>query len=198
MDYLKQIFQKWLSEAGLSEYQTEVVSVYLLFAVVILAAIVLYFVTKRILLRVVHQLAKKSKTDWDDKLIENKFFSYLSYLAPALFIYVFTPTVLEQFPKAIAFFLTALEIYLIIIILLVINSFLNAIGAIYQDFKIARTKSIKGYIQIVKVIAIFIAIIIIFASLLDQSPWGLLGGLGAFTAVLLLIFDLGLFLLLHY
>lgn len=74
------------------------------------------------------------------------------------------------------------------VVLMVINSFLNAIAIIYQDFQVAKTRPIKGYMQVAKIIVFLIGAIVIFSTLFNKNPLGLIGGLGAFSAVLLLVF----------
>src|SRR5690606_13219341 len=62
------------------------------------------------------------------------------------------------------------------------------VNEIYSGFPYALGRPIKGYLQGLKVVAYIFAAIMVIAALLDQSPWFLLSGLGAMTAILLLIF----------
>nr|MBC8485194.1 mechanosensitive ion channel [Bacteroidota bacterium] len=78
--------------------------------------------------------------------------------------------------------------YMLIVVILAINALLNAITDIYQDFTISKRKPIKGYVQVVMIIIYVIGGIIIIAILFGKNPLGLLGGLGAFSAILLLVF----------
>jgi len=68
------------------------------------------------------------------------------------------------------------------------NGFLNAVVDIYNTFEIAREKPIKGYVQISMIIISIFGGIFALSTLLNRSPWPLLSGLGAMTAILLLIF----------
>lgn len=73
---------------------------------------------------------------------------------------------------------------------------INAINDIYDDYEIAKSKPIKGYTQVAKILLWLFALILIVSALMRSSPLLLLGGLGAFSAVLLLLFEdtlLGLF-----
>ena len=72
--------------------------------------------------------------------------------------------------------------------LLVINSFLNALGDIYQQTKYSERMHIKSYLQITKLIINILGSVIIVAVLIGKSPTLLLSGIGAMTAVLMLIF----------
>jgi miniconductance mechanosensitive channel len=181
-------FRNWLTSTGINETTSQILIDYSIYLLLIIISIVTYFIAKKILLSVIHQATKKSKNRWDDILVERKFFRILSYLVPAYIIYVFTPVILANYPQTSSGIKTGLSIYMIIIVMMALNAFLNAVTHIYQDFSIAKSKPIKGYIQIVKIILVFIGAIIILANLFGKNPLGLIGGLGAFSAVLLLVF----------
>ena len=109
-------------------------------------------------------------------------------LVPALILQMFLGTVVTTHPHAIHLIDTTLKLYMIAIVLLVINSFLNAVYRIYREFEVSVSKPIKGYIQIIKIVVFIVAAIIIISTLIGQSPLTILAGLGAVSAVLLLIF----------
>ena len=185
---LKNLFISWLEGLGINEQTAGVVSDYAFFLLLIIASVITFYLTQKILLGIVHRLTKKSKTKWDDILIERKFFRKLSYLVPSYIIYVFTPLVLGNYPQTVSIIQMVLTIYMIIVVVLAINAFLNVISDIYQDFTISKKKPIKGYIQVAKIIILIIGGIVVLANLFGKNPLGLLGGLGAFSAVLLLVF----------
>jgi miniconductance mechanosensitive channel len=95
---------------------------------------------------------------------------------------------LESYPSTVSLVATAMSIYMITVMILVVNAFLNALAIIYQDFQVAKTRPIKGYVQIAKIIVYLIGGIIIISTLFGKNPLGIIGGLGAFSAVLLLVF----------
>jgi len=178
----------WLTSLGLPENTAAIITDYTFFAMLIVISVIIYFITRKVLLTIIHHLTKKSKTNWDDVLASRKFFWILAYLVPSYIIYIFTPLILENYPQTVSAIKTGISIYMIIVVLMAINAFLNAVSDIYQDFTIAKSKPIKGYIQVIKIIVYLIGGIIILASLFGKNPLGLIGGLGAFSAVLLLVF----------
>ncbi len=178
----------WLTGLGVEENTAQIVTDYTFFAMLIVVSIIIYFITRKVLLTIIHHLTKKSKTNWDDVLADRKFFWILAYLVPSYIIYLFTPLILESYPQTVSVIKIGISIYMVIIVLMAFNAFLNAVGDIYQDFTIAKSKPIKGYIQVIKIIVYLIGGIIILANLFGKNPLGLIGGLGAFSAVLLLVF----------
>ena len=79
-------------------------------------------------------------------------------------------------------------IYIIIMILLTINGFLLMLLDIYQSKETMKDKPLKGFMQVLQVIVFFIGGIVIISTLVDKSPAGLLTGLGASAAILMLVF----------
>ena len=78
--------------------------------------------------------------------------------------------------------------YVLIIMFFVISSVLNAIDDIYRTKPISKLRPIKGFLQVVKIIAYIVNVIIIIANLLDKSPLLLLSSIGALTAVFSFVF----------
>jgi miniconductance mechanosensitive channel len=175
---------KW----GLNDANAHISSDYILFFGMILLSILTFFIARKIFVAIIHKATAKSKTDWDDILASQKFFKKLAYLVPSYIIYTLTPLLLAEYPQAISVVRSIVTVYMIAVVLLVINSFLNAVTIIYQNFQVAKTRPIKGYVQVVKIIIYLIGAIIIISTLFDKNPLGLIGGLGAFSAVLLLVF----------
>ncbi len=161
---------------------------YIAFLALVILSLLTFYIARRIFLGIIHRATSRSKTNWDDILAEQKFFRLLAYLVPSYIIYKFTPYVLEPYPSVASLITTAMVIYMITVVLLVINAFLNALAIIYQDFQVAKTRPIKGYVQVAKIVVYLIGGIIIISSLFDKNPLGIIGGLGAFSAVLLLVF----------
>jgi miniconductance mechanosensitive channel len=101
---------------------------------------------------------------------------------------VFTPIALEGLDFAIALIRGALQIYMLIILMLVLDSLLNSVEAIYRGFQVSREIPIKGFVQVLKLVLYFLTIIFVISILLDKTPVYLLSGVGALAAVLMLIF----------
>lgn len=182
------ILQKWLVSLGTSAENAIIGADYITFFSLVLISLLTFYIARRIFLNVIHRLTSKSKTNWDDILADQKFFRLLAYLVPSYIIYKFTPYVLEPYPDTVSLIQSVMVIYMIAVVVLVINAFLNALAIIYQDFQVAKTRPIKGYVQVAKIIVYVIGAIVIISTLFGKNPLGIIGGLGAFSAVLLLVF----------
>jgi len=174
----------WLVAQGMDSDSARYVAGPLAAVIVVLLALISNYVAKRFLLGAVSFLVKKSRTEWDDALLRQKVFSRLSHLAPAMVIYACA----QLFPPVTDLLERLSLVYMMLAGIFVVDSFLNAVVDIYRTFEISRQRPIKGYVQIAKVIIFVFVGIIAVGMLMDRSPWLLLSGLGAMTAVILLVF----------
>jgi miniconductance mechanosensitive channel len=155
---------------------------------VLIFALLSDLITRRIILTVIARIVEKTTTTWDDIIYERKVFNRLSHLAPAIIIYISIGHVLTDFPRLEVFLLKIIQIYMIVVTLLVFNSFILALHEIYMTLEISKNRSIKGFIQIGQIILFSITAILILSIILSKSPTRLLAGLGALAAVLILVF----------
>lgn len=169
---------------GIDETGAYYLGVLFLAVGVLVLAYMVNFFAKRILLSAVKVFVKKSRTKWDDVLTERKVFDRLSHIAPALVIYYLA----NIFPTGQETIERLAIVYIILVGVLVYDSFLNAVIDIYRTYEISKQKPIKGYIQVVKIVTYIFVIIFVISTLMDRSPLVLLSGLGAMTAILMLIF----------
>ena len=156
---------------------------YMVFIWILFISFIAYLITRYIILKSISSLFKKTSTDIDDILIEKGLFNRLSYIIPLLIIFNFVNTIPEYY------LISRLTLALITITILAsINSFISSINAIYLKSKYSNKLNIKSYLQIFKLIINLFGIIIIVAVLSGKSPFYLLSGIGALTAVLMLVF----------
>lgn len=157
---------------------------------VLLLAWLANYLTRRVVLRVVRAVIDRSKVQWDDALIEHKVFHRLSHLAPAIVFYMsaswlFPGEDQEVFRHMEERLATA---WMYIASARAIAALLDATVTIGMSKPATRGKPLRSYAQVVKLLLWMTIIILVVASLIDRSPWGLLTGLGAMTAIILLVF----------
>ncbi len=179
---------KWFIERGLAEN----ITAYILNAFFILVILVLSYlanlIAKGVIVAGVSRLIKRSSRSWDDMFLKNKVFKRLSHFAPALVIYLLSPLAFPDSPVLVSFFRNGAFIYMVVIGLLVLDSFLNTFHDIYQTREVSKEIPIKGFIQAAKIILFFIGGILILSTITNKTPLYFFSGLGALTAVLMLIF----------
>ena len=157
------------------------------FLVILGAGFMAYYIARFIVTSIVVRIFKKTTTKLDDILIEKGVLNKLSYLVPMVVIYNLVemyniPTSNWELFSRIVFSLVA------IIIISCLNSFINVINAIYSQSKFSNRINIKSYLQILRLVLNLFGILLIIAIFSGKSPFYLLSGIGALTAVLMLIF----------
>lgn len=182
------LLMSWLIAQGLPAENAQAVGAVLASVVVLLVSLLAYVAAKRILLRLVRVAALRTKTTWDDVFVEERLFSRLAHLVPAIVIQAAAPDVLGGFPGAAGLVQTGISVYMALVGMTVFDAFLNGGERVYQTFAMAERFPIRTIVQIVRVVVYFVIGVAILAILLGKSPVVFFSGLGAFTAVLLLIF----------
>ncbi|WP_372648688.1 mechanosensitive ion channel family protein [Draconibacterium sp.] len=197
-----------IREIGTMEILAKPLAALICLVIIVFVAWLAHFITRKIFLAVVQRIANRTKTNWDDILIENRVFKGLAHLVPAFILFYtadfsypdihqqvseLAPEVYRSLSKDYYWGLSSLltkisRIYFIAIIVFVANSTLNAALQIYNTTEFSHNRSIKGYVQLVKIFVFFMAGILLIAVLLGKDPTALLAGLGAIAAVLLLVF----------
>lgn len=154
----------------------------------LLAAAVADIVARRIVVAIVHRVVKRTTWKWDDVLARHGVFVRIARLVPWLVIFhgiQLVPLVRES---AEALVRKTAVIAMVIVVAMVINAALSALTELYARTVHGRTGTIKGYMQLVNLAVYIIVAIIILSVMIDRSPLLLLSGLGALSAVLMLVF----------
>ena len=178
----------WMTRNGFSANQSEIVRDITDFVIALVIIAAIYYVLKFIVLGIIRKIVRRSDTTWDDALYNNKVFSRALLLVPGLMLVAALPFTLNEFPVWMGRLLLFTQIYIVAVIISLLNAFINSIYDIYQGFEVSKSKPIKGYLQVFKIVLFVIGGIFVISMLIGRSPLYLLTGLGAFSAVLLLIF----------
>ncbi len=144
----------------------------------------LYLITRFVLSRVVQAFTARTENIYDDMIVEHMRPYRIAWLVPLLFLYVFSAYALGQeslFGNVILFMIIWVVVYSLSLLL-------NGLNEVYETRPSYSGVSIQGYLDIVKILFVLVGIILSISLFTGESPVGLLSGLGALTAVLLLVF----------
>jgi len=182
--WLKDLFL----QAGLNYSVASFLSTIGLVIIVLFASWLVNLFAKLIILKVVTRIVKRTKSNWDDIFLEQNVFTKLSHFAPALVIWFSAGWALKAYPVWMAFVHKMAYIYMVLVGTIVINSFIEAWHKIYNTLPIAQHRHIKGYVQLVKIFVVLVAMLIIISVMFRKDITSILAGLGAMAAVLILVF----------
>ena len=180
------VIEDWLVGGGVAVGLAGMVATATAVLVVGVLAMIANVVAKRVLLRAVVSLAGRTQTDWDDVVAERRVFHRLANIAPALVIYFFAPLVLVD--AGTTFVQAGSMLYMIVVAVSVLDGLLNAAADIIRASRFGRGLPLTAFAQVAKLILYGAAIIVALSVVIGQSPALLFSGLGAMTAVLMLIF----------
>lgn len=164
------------------------VKVPFLFSCLILLCLVLWWLTKKVLILTLYKFFLKTKVTWDDLLVEKKVFEKLSVLLPLFVISLTAPLIFTTYPTVTRYLRSLTDVFIIATIASVMVALLNILATVLSKAPSLKEKPIFSYIQVVNIFVYFVAGIMILSRLLGKSPLYFLGAMGAMTAVLLLIF----------
>ncbi|MEN8661984.1 MAG: mechanosensitive ion channel family protein [Lentimonas sp.] len=181
-------FTQWFVKWGLSEVNAEMLGVFCAFIFLIFLALTANYTAKAFINWVIHPLIHKTSIAWDDLLIEKRVIVRFSHIVPAAVIHFFAPSLFSNFPEVSDNFSIVVNTYLIIIILFIIDGVLNFICAAWEGGPIGKRYPAKSFTQAAKLVINLIGMIFILSVVLGKSPLVFFSGLGAVTAILLLIF----------
>ena len=157
-------------------------------AAVLLLALVAHFVAKTLLVFVLHRVAGRTHAIWDDALVEAKVFGRLAQVVPALVIQKGIALVPGWSEGLVTLVNNVTDAWVVLSLILTVIAGLNAANTIYEQRPESRNRPIKGFIQLAQLLLCILGGILVIAALIDESPVILLSGVGAITAVLLIVF----------
>lgn len=177
----------WLSDgAGWLTGHPELNSLTLLL-LLLLVAWALNWLVKHILVRGFYRMLQAAPVD--KALTQNRVIGRLANAVPALVLSLGIALVPDLPVTLVTVVQNVANAFIVLTLALAINAALNVADTLYQRRPDAHLRPIKGYVQIIKIVVLLVAVILMIATLIDRSPLILLSGLGAMAAVLLLIFQ---------
>ena len=148
------------------------------------------YICRCIFLEMFKRVAKRTKNQWDDLIVERKIIHKMMHIIPAVLIYVLLPFAFlaEETPVTLQLLRKLCLVYVIAVVLRFVYASLNVVLEVYNQKDVFRNKPLKGFVQILQVIIFLIGGILIISVLINRSPVSLLAGLGASAAIMTLVF----------
>jgi miniconductance mechanosensitive channel len=178
----------WLLDQGLSDQVAAIVHALIAAVIVGLLALLVNYVAKMLIRRVIHPIVRRTETTWDDAFIDRKVITRLSHLAPALVINSTAALAFGDYPTVEALVQSLAVVYFIAVGVSVVSAFLDAAVDVYPTLPVSRSVPIKSFVQVILLVIWILGGIFILAHLIGKSPIVFFTGIGASTAVLMLVF----------
>lgn len=184
---LTNLFLHFKFSQNTSEYLTVLVVVLSL----IILSVIANYILKHYIVRFVRMLVRNSKSKFGLALNEQKAFRRLSHLGPGLILYLGAPLISTSslsFPVIVHIIQTLAKIYLLLALILFLMSLLDSFLQYYSGLVVSKKRPIQSYIQLLKIALWALTVILLVSIIVNRSPWIFLTGIGAISAVLILVF----------
>lgn len=186
MDIIRNYILEMIEVFNLNEDITVIVTDIIIVVGLVVISVFVYLLIKFIYRLTFKRVGKKSSNKFVKELFESKVIPHLLKLIPTIFLMrmlVYTPSISGVVN-------VILIIFLAYIFLKLSMSILDLINDLYVKYdEDAKKKPIKGILTFIKIIIVIIVLIIVISNLMGESPTVILAGLGAMSAVLMLIFQ---------
>ena len=189
METLNNELVTWLQQFGLAEGGVLFVQRLVVIGAVLLIAYVLDMICRKGIVPMVKKVTAKTQVTWDDYLLNDKLLNNLCHLISPIVIYALIPLAFSVTTPLLALLLKACWIFIIIMVVRVVCIFLTSLYMISNEHEKLKTHSMKGFYQMLKLIVICIGTIFVISELINKDPYMILTGLGAGTAILMLVFQ---------
>ena len=177
-----------LTDSGIPENWVKYFNLLLLLSVLVLLVFMVQYLTRRILNAVLNRVSRLTGIEFLRHLSERRFPHYLAMIIPFSLVKGSIPIIFDHFPRTIVMVDKLVDIFLIFYVIWLISSIVNAFSDTLRSRPSLADKPLDSYVQVVKIILYAIGFIVLFSILTGQKPGVILGGLGAVSAILMLIF----------
>ncbi|MDR0982007.1 MAG: mechanosensitive ion channel family protein [Culturomica sp.] len=180
-------FAHIMNHLGVKDTET-IVYVHDFFQLVVMGLVgwLTYVIISRFISTLFIRIAKRTATIWDDKIMTPAFFKNMGVFFAPILIRIVSSLIGWEYDK---FVYNILDVWTTLGVMLILISLLDGVNRIYNSYSISRERPITVFIQVIKIILWCAAVIIIISILIEKNPKTLLLSLGAFAAVLMLIFQ---------
>ena len=187
ISWFNELLKELLVNIGISEKFLADSDAIITFIIMIAAAFAIMELVYRSAFFMCRRIARRKRYEFLQNILKEKRLRKLGYIIPPVFVEIMLPLVYSGKSTMFQYAEKLTWIWFVICITIGINTLLATVGeSAYTNSKY-HDRPIKGFLQISRITAILIAIIIIISILTNKSPVYLIGGLGAFAAVLMLI-----------
>lgn len=183
-----EFIEKWLLSIGVDAEMTQILKMIILVIAMLLIAGILWYIGQQFINRVVGRLAKKTKTNFDDYLVQKGFFNKLGHIIPIVIISALAPVVFTDYEDWIPYVQRTTSGLNILFILRAIDAFLTGAGKYFGESEKFKDKPVASFTQLSKIVLWLIGGLILAAVVLGKNPIVAFTALGAASAVLLFVF----------
>ena len=189
METINNELMMWLQQLGVAEGSLLVVQRIVVIIGILLIAYLLDMICRKVVMPGVRKVTAKTQSTWDDYLLSDEVMTNVCHLIPPIVVFALIPFAFPNEPNFLSLILKICTIYITVVVMKLICAFLTSLYTISSEHEKLKNHSMKGFYQMLKLIVVCIGVIIIISELISKDPIAILTGLGAGTAILMLVFQ---------
>ena len=189
MEKINTLFIEWLQNFGVAEGHSSLTHKLIVIAAILLVIFIADRICKKLIIPAVRKITARTESVWDDYLLSEDVLKNVCRMVPPIVIYVLIPLAFHNDPELLEFIHKMCWIYITVVCILLICTVISSLYAITSEHEKLKNHSLKGFYQMIKLVVVCIGAIIIVSTLIDKNPIAILTGLGAGTAILMLVFQ---------
>lgn len=190
MNEITKYIEQLLASTSLTDGWLSFVTLSLLCACVALIAWLVYLLCIKVLSPLATRIISHTDVVWDDYLLNPQTIRAACNIVPAIIVWMLMPPLFFEHPIIQSLILKATAIYITIASMRLVTTFIGSFKLFDSDNdkRTATQQYLHSFCGVLKIIVLFLGVIIIISIIIDRSPLTLLAGLGATSAVLMLVF----------
>lgn len=189
MEVITGKIEAWLIAMGIGNGNVSIWRQLLMMAAIVLVAYIAEKICRKCVVPIIRKVTIKTNSIWDDYLLGNSVMDNACHLIFPIIVTVLSPMALRGSDSLLDLVKDACWIYITIVTVKLVCSVFSALYAISCEHEKYRNHSLKAFYQMLKLVVICIGVIIVISTLIRKDPVAILTGLGAGTAVLMLVFQ---------
>ena len=190
MNELTKYIEHLLASTTLTGGWLSFVTLSVLCATVALIAWLAYMLCVKVLAPITVRITRRTDVVWDDYLLNPQVLRSACHVVPAIVVWLLMPPLFFAYPILQALLMKATAIYITVAAMRLVVAFISSLKLFdtNNDTRSAAQQYFHSFCGVLKIIVLFLGVIIIISIVIDRSPLTLLAGLGATSAVLMLVF----------
>ena len=182
----------WTEQTALSMGATETGSVYITDALLVIFTLLLswlaFVICHRLVVPITMKITEKTNTDWDDVLLNERTLRKACLIVPAIVVWMFIPKIFIRMPDIMMLLERLTSIYITVMSTRLAIEVINSMKMLNSDAQSAHHQYLHTFCGVLKIVVVFLAVIVIVSIVINRNPLTLLAGLGATSAILMLVF----------
>ena len=182
----------WTEQTALSMGATETSSVYLTDAMLVIFTLLLswlsFVVCHRLVVPITVKITSKTDVEWDDVLLNERTLRKACLIVPAIVVSMFIPNIFVRMPDMMELLERLTGIYITVMSTRLAIEVINSLKMLDSDVQSAHHQYLHTFCGVLKIVVVFLSVIVIVSIVINRNPLTLLAGLGATSAILMLVF----------